>query len=448
MYDLIIIGGGIAGSMAAIAASRKGVQVLLIERNGFLGGALTASGVGPMMTFHAGDDQVIQGITDELVQRMAARGKSPGHILDSTGYTYTVTPFEAESMKVELEAMILEAHGQILYYSTLASVEVEDGKIASVQVCNKAGLTTYQAQCYIDASGDGDLSKWAGVACHKGRAEDGVCQPMTTNIKMNHVDIDGLKTYMRHRPRKYGKKMPLIDKSPRLSVGGFSDLVEAAQAKGELEHNVKGSVLLFETDKPGEVILNCTRVIGCDPTDPVSLSQGEVAGRIEAQEFLRFLAKYMPGFEHAQLEFTGPSIGIRSSRQIVGHYTLQAQDLMEGKVFEDTIAHSGYPIDIHNPNGKGGESIHLPWGAYYNIPYRILTNPIIDNLITVGRCVSATFEAQAAIRVSPTAGAIGHAGGLAAWLYIEEQCDSTSEVSIERLQASLLEQKGFLNLER
>ena len=108
-YDVIIAGGGISGAAAAISAAREGVRVLLVEQYGFLGGMLTAGGVGPMMTFHAGKEQVVRGITDEVIQRLVKKGKSPGHIFDTTGYTYTVTPFDNEGMKQELEEMLLEA---------------------------------------------------------------------------------------------------------------------------------------------------------------------------------------------------------------------------------------------------------------------------------------------------------------------------------------------------
>lgn len=87
-YDVIIVGGGISGAVAAISVAREGVSVLIVEQYGFLGGMLTAGGVGPMMTFHAGKYQVVRGITDEVIQRLIIKGKSPGHIFDTTGYTH------------------------------------------------------------------------------------------------------------------------------------------------------------------------------------------------------------------------------------------------------------------------------------------------------------------------------------------------------------------------
>ena len=101
-YEVVIVGGGVAGTMAAVAASRHGARTLLVEETGQLGGSLTTCGTGPMMTFHAGDMQVIKGLGEELVSRLKYKGLSPGHTVDSTGYTYTVTPFDTEGMKREL----------------------------------------------------------------------------------------------------------------------------------------------------------------------------------------------------------------------------------------------------------------------------------------------------------------------------------------------------------
>jgi flavin-dependent dehydrogenase len=124
-FDVIVVGGGISGAMAGIGAARAGAKTLVVEQYGFLGGMLTAAGVGPMMTFHAGDEQVIRGTTGELIDRLKEKGQSPGHIFDTTGYTYSVTPFDVEGMKRELELMLTEAGGEVLYHAMLASVDFE-----------------------------------------------------------------------------------------------------------------------------------------------------------------------------------------------------------------------------------------------------------------------------------------------------------------------------------
>ena len=210
-YDVVVAGGGISGAIAAIAAARLDARTIVIEQHGFLGGMLTASGVGPMMTFHAGDSQVIRGITGELVDRLKAKGLSPGHIVDSVGYTSTVTPFDIEGMKVELEQMLDEADGVALYHTFIPGVKMletdsGDRRISSLEICNKAGRSYFAGNVFIDATGDADIAAWSGVPCTKGRAADGKTQPMTMKIRLYNIDIEAVKQDIRNR----------IDKFPRL----------------------------------------------------------------------------------------------------------------------------------------------------------------------------------------------------------------------------------------
>ncbi|MDF2922461.1 MAG: glucose-inhibited division protein [Paenibacillaceae bacterium] len=454
VYDVVVVGGGISGTVGAIAAARNGSKVLVVEQYGFLGGNLTACGVGPMMTFHVEDKQVVKGITGELIDRMVANGKSPGHVFDTTGTTYTVTPFDAEGMKHELEMMLLESGGEVLYHTMLAGVSVQDGRITGIQVCNKAGLGTIAGKVYIDATGDADLSAWSGVECTMGRPQDGACQPMTMKMKMCNVDIERLKQFIRENPEefpRYGDDPAMIDNAPKLSTGGFVKTLKEAQQRGEVTFN-REEVLIFETNNPGEVIINTTRVQGHSSTDPWSLSLAEIEGRKQTRQIEKLLKGKAPGFEASFVEYTGPSIGVRSSRQIKGTYTVTLDDLMSCRKFDDVIAHGGYPIDIHPPAGedKEGEEDerrhrHLPWGSMYSIPYSSLVNPVIHNLITVGRSISATFEAQGALRLTPIAGAIGQAGGAAASIAARNGIPA-KDVQPGQLHPVLLEQGAYLDI--
>lgn len=448
MYDVIVVGGGISGAMAGIGAARAGAKTLVIEQYGFLGGMLTAAGVGPMMTFHAGEQQVVQGAPGELIERLKEKDQSPGHIFDSTGCTYTVTPFDVEGMKRELELMLTEAGGEPLYHAMLASVEAVDGEVKSITVCTKAGLMKLQAKVYVDATGDADLAYQAGVECTKGRESDGACQPMTMKMRVMNVDIQTVREYIKNNEEEFPHvegPVSQIDKAPRVSIGGFVKKVAEAKAAGDFSLK-RDSVLFFEANNEGEVIVNTTRIFGYDANDPWSLSQAEMEGRRQALEVDRFLKKYIPGFENSVLVYTGPQIGVRNSRQIKGCYTLTLADVHGRSTFPDTIAHTGYPVDIHSPDGLAFTETKRPeWGSFCNIPYRCLVNEQVTNMITVGRCISAEFMAQGAIRTTPTVGAIGHAGGIAAALAVRESTPAT-QVDTVQLQQQLREQGGFLSL--
>lgn len=415
-WDVVVLGGGVSGCMAAFAAGKQGVSTLLIERYGFLGGSLTNAGVGPMMTFHAGDRQVVTGLPQELVARMCAKGGCIGHIEDSTGYASSVTPFDAEVMKLVLDEMAAEYGVDVLFHATLVEVNKQDEAIRSVTVQTKAGVLELEGTVFIDASADAALSFAAGAQVRQGRDSDGLCQPMTANMKVIGVDIPRLKAEIRNHPENFNiKDLSAMDRSPRLSVAGFYREFDKAKEEGLL-HTQREDVLLFETVNPGEVIVNTTRVIKLDPVDPWDLSQAEIEGRRQAAELMAFFRKYCAGFANAVLVSTGVQIGVRESRRVVGEYVLTQEDLLESRHFEDTIALGGYPIDIHNPAGAKTETTHLKKGQYYYIPLGSIIVKNLQNLLVCGRCMSATHEAGAAIRVTPIAMGVGQAAGTVAGL--------------------------------
>lgn len=445
-YDVLVAGGGVSGCAAALAAARNGAKVLVLEQRGYLGGTLTGCGVGPMMTFHAGNKQVILGIMEELVEELVRRGQSPGHVPDTKQFTSTITPFDAEGLKLLLDEKLAEAGCTVLFHTFLGAVQTEGGSISGVTVCNKDGMRTLCARVYIDATGDGDLAAWAGAPMTKGRQEDGAAQPMTMTMKYCGVDTATLKGYVLAHPERFPKLAPyaeLFRQPIPVDLEGFD--AEFAQAKQAGELSIRReNVLMFATGRPGEYILNTTRILGHDATSAASLSDAEREGRRQCAELDHFLRQRMPGFAHAMLEYTGPSVGVRSSRQLVGRYTLTARDILTRRRFSDTIAHSAYPVDIHNPDGEGTTAVFLNEpGTYYAIPYDVMVCDQVSNLLVTGRCASATFEAQAAIRLTPSAGAMGQAAGVAAAM---AACGNghTGEVDVQELQRRLREQGAFV----
>jgi glycine/D-amino acid oxidase-like deaminating enzyme len=418
-YDVLVMGGGVSGSVAAIAAARAGARVLLVEEHGFLGGSLTAMGVGPMMSFHnPNGEQVVRGIPDELIGRLQARGASLGHIPDTTTYCSTVTPFDSEELKIELEDMLTEAGGELLFHTQLAAAELAGSRIAAVVACNKAGLTAFRAQIFIDATGDADLAARAGVPFIHGRATDGLAQPMTMNLKLANVDTAAVRDYARSHPEDFlwwpvGQEEGLkrLDVSPRLSLAGFLSAWQSARERGEIDVP-RDQVLFFETPVPGVVIVNTSRIPGLNAADPFQLSRAEMIGRRQCSQIFRFLRVHAPGFAQAIRMDTAAKVGVRETRHVTGLYQITADDIMTSRAFADAIALGGYPIDIHAPSAETTTTTPLRPTARYQIPLRSLLLERPENLVVVGRCISATHEAAAAFRVTPIAMAIGHAGGV------------------------------------
>ncbi|MCI7805537.1 MAG: FAD-dependent oxidoreductase [Spirochaetales bacterium] len=439
-HDVVVVGGGIAGSLAAVAAARKGCSVIVIEETGQLGGSLTSSGTGPMMTFHAGEKQVIRGLGEELISRLREKGLSPGHTVDSTGYTYTVTPFDAEGMKRELELMILEAGGNILYHAVLCDVNVSEKLIGITVLCCSQRIDI-EGKVFIDATGDASLAMMAGVPVEVGRSSDGKNQPMTMNFRLSGVDIQLIRRLMDENVSIFPFLAPhekgLERKAVRLSCSGFQDIMKRGIESGELDID-RDIVLFFEDNNPGEVIVNMTRISELSPVDPLEFSQAETEGRRQVWLMYSFLKNNIPGFRNSLLLSSGPRVGVRSSRRIRGVYSITARDMIDETKFDDGIACCGYPIDIHSADGAATDSTFLRWGGYYSIPYRCLINDRVSNIMAAGRDVSSTFEANASLRVSPCCTALGQAAGTAAALAVKNSV-SPLNVPIPELRRILSE---------
>ncbi|MBW4845601.1 MAG: FAD-dependent oxidoreductase [Lachnospiraceae bacterium] len=443
-YDVVIIGGGPAGTVAAIASARCGAKTLLVEQNGYLGGMLTMAGTGPQMTFHAGSTQVVQGIAEEIVARLVKEGFSPGHMEDFVGYASSVTPFDAEGMKLILETMVKEAGADLLYHTVYTGCEWEDRKIRKVRLYGKQGFFDVSASVFIDASADADLATHAGIGSVYGREEDHLAQPMTMNIKVSNVNRDKMIEYIKNNSGDMLETIPFerLQLIPRSGMQGAYSIIRMAKEKGEFPID-RDMVLCFETNNPGEYILNMSRIIKKSALDSFDLTEAEIEGRKQAHAIVAFMRNYIPGFEHAVIVTTGPHIGIRESRKINGAYRLTASDLLENKMFEDAIAMGGYPIDIHSPDGGTMEHHYLKKGSWYSIPYRCLYTNELDNLLVAGRCISATHEACAAVRVTPILMAISEGAGTAAAI-AAKQGIGVAAIDVAQLQNLLKDHGAFL----
>jgi len=409
-HDVIVAGGGTAGIAAAVAAARNGADTILIERYGFLGGTMTAGLVNPFMTFHAGKEQIIKGIFQEIIDRLK----------DTGGYDEKTKAFDSEIMKLVLDQMIKEADVKLLLHTYITDALVtKENIIKGIEAYNKSGRQVVLGKVIIDATGDGDVAVMAGAPYEKGREEDGLTQPMTLNFRMGGVDVE---------------RMPSREK--------INKLFEEAKAKGEIKIP-RENVLYFPTTRRGEIHFNTTRIVKVDGTKADDLTYAEIEGRRQMAELIKFLKEKVPGFENAYLLMSAVQVGVRETRRIIGEYVLTGEDVIKARKFSDVIARGSYPIDIHSPTGEGTVIKKLPPGESYDIPYRCIVPKKVENLLIAGRCISCTHEAQAAIRVIPIVVAIGQAAGTAAALAAKLHA-SRREMNVPLLQEALKKQGGIL----
>ncbi|HEV3089762.1 MAG TPA: FAD-dependent oxidoreductase [Candidatus Elarobacter sp.] len=434
-YDVLVIGGGNAGCAAALAAARSGTRVLLVERYGFLGGTATASMVGPWMTFHSGEDRIVGGIAQEMVERLVVRGGSPGHLHDASDYVPTITPFDPEIHKALLFEMMRESNVKLLLHAWFLDAVMDETRVAGARFATVGGIREVRAQRTIDATADAYVAASAGVPTQQGDAR-GRVQPASLMFRLSHVDLTLLSAYVRAHPDQMRSSLKTHERTPDAltAVAGLYELWDAARERGAV--NVpRELVSFFATPYADEVTVNMTRVVGVDPLDPDDLTRAEVEARAQVMQLFDFFRKDVPGFANSRIAATATQIGIRESRRIVGEYTLTADDVLHARTFDDAVARSAYPIDIHNPSGSGTTTHRLPAGASYEIPYRCLVPKGPDDLLVAGRCISTTHEALASTRLTPTVMTLGQAAGTAAALSFQH------DVSPRGLDAALLRER-------
>lgn len=440
--DVVVCGGGPAGINAALAAGRSGAKTLLIERYGFLGGMSTIALVYPWMTFHTQEGkQVIGGIAQEIVDRLKAEGASPGHVRDTVGFVNTITPYDPEVYKILIYDMLREAGVSVLLHSFMDEVHTKEGRITSIELTTKSGRFTVEGSQFIDTTGDADLAYLSGAPCLQGRDKDKLTQPMTMKFRMRGVDLDRVKQYMLDHPEEFYRKTP-FDELKDLPLSGVLGFYKHWK-EADLPIN-RDQVLFFTGPGTDEVLVNTTRVQGLNPTDVSDLTEAEVLGRKQVRMVADFMRRTLPGFEQASLSSVGAQIGIRESRRIDGQYALQVEDVIEGKRLEDCIARSGYPIDIHDPSGKGVTAAWVQGDGAYDIPYRCLLPKKINNLLVAGRCISTTHETLATTRLTPSCMATGQAAGTAAGL-AWKQGIAPIDVNINELQEALRQGGALLH---
>ncbi len=432
-YDVLVAGGGVAGVAAAVSSARLGAKTLLVERYGFLGGSATAGLVNPFMSSSTSTGEpLVGGFFSEICDRVREMGGLHGRSFDS------------EAMKFAAQEILLESGASLLLHTWITGARVRDSVVFGVEALTKGGSKDIDARVVVDATGDGDVAAMAGASFEIGSQAHGMTQAMTLMFTIGGVDLRKALTYAKDHPDQMRFPKPSTDKAVEqllqsaVGVAGYYKEVEEARSKGEFPLP-QDMVFFIALPRPGEVVVNTTHVGGVCGIDSEDLTSAEVTGRRQAMALMRFFRKYVPGFEDSYLLQTAAQVGVRETRRITGEYVFDSDAVADGQKFPDAVLQSAYPVDIHSPVGKGysredddKSPTAPPPGDWYEVPYRCLVPVQVDNLLVAGRCISATHEGQAAVRIMPNCMALGQAAGTAAALCV------TKDVTPRRLDVDLL----------
>jgi hypothetical protein len=252
---------------------------------------------------------------------------------------------------------------------------------------------------------------------------------MTLMFRMVQFERERFAGYVREHPDQWR------------GVSGLWKLVAEAAEAGELDLP-REDILFFATPHPHEVSVNSTRVTGVG-NDVWDLTRAEWLTRLQMRQIVRFLRKRVPGFERAYDAQSGVSVGVRETRRITGEYHLTGDDVVTAAKFDDAVARGSYPVDIHDPEGKGTILKRIPVNEAYDIPLRCLVPKDVDRLLVAGRCISGTHEAHSSYRVTPISMATGHAAGICAALAARSG-RSPRDVPYREVQRELLRQGASL----
>jgi hypothetical protein len=411
--EVVVLGSGSAGSMAAIAAARTGADTLLVERYGFLGGTSTMV-LDTFYGFYTPADngiRVVDGMPWEIVQRLYQYDmviERPSSYGAGQAVTYDPT-----TLKVVWEQAALSAGARLLLHTFCVDVLMEDGRITGLVVASKRGLGLIKGHIFVDSSGDADLVFRSGAPFEAAGSDGQPAQSLTTTFRLGGVSLERAKGI---------KHDELVRRMKAANVSGDYRLPRE-----------EGSV--HRTPQADVVATNMTRVAYVDGTDPVELTKAEVEGRKQALEYTRFLRERIPGYEQSYLMNFSTQIGIRETRRIWGEYRLTREDVLAARKFDDAVAQCGAPIeDHHAENSTRWE--YVPDGGTYDIPYRALLPQNVSNLLVAGRCLSADHDAHASVRSMGQCMAMGQAAGTAAALSAKAQV-APRELDIQALQNQL-----------
>ena len=440
--DVLVVGGGPSGIIAAQAAASDGLKVALIDNRSFVGGNMT---IGlPILGFLGQKgNQIIKGLPQKFIDRLKEVDAASEH--RPCPLHMSLTLVEPDAVKNVGLKVLEEAGVKVLLYVFSAGVVMDGDEIKGVIIESKSGREVILAKTVIDCTGDADVAYKAGVECEQGN-EHGGAQPPTLMFCMSGVDTEKLRMSIAEEPRTYLTDFIPADyfgQNNQFIVVGLRSVMEKARQAG-YDLPVERTILITGLRK-GEVWVNMSRINGVDGTDPESLTHGEIEGRKQVEEIQRYLKEFVPGFEESYFTKMAPFLGIRETRRIVGQYVMTAEDILSCRRFDDAIAVASYPLDIHHPEGGG---CTLTWcGDSYDIPYRSLVPAKIKNLLVAGRSISTTHEAMSAIRVMAPCMAMGEAAGRAAKIAVRKGI-YPSDIDVQELRAELQATGAYLGEEQ
>lgn len=372
--DVLIVGGGTAGTIAAIQAARVGAKTLLVERGSQLGGTTTTGGVAFPGLFHAWGKQIISGIGWELVFESV--------ILDGG----KLPDFSVEINNTTVRHWRHQVHVNQFIYSLLAEEKCEEAGVK---------IAYYEFPEAIKKTSEG----WEVTCVGFGTKRHIFCRQ-------------------------------IIDCTGGAEVAGMLELLRLRE-----EETQPGS-MLFKLDTannpgrangPGTGTLDAIYVHGANSANSRTVTTANLTGRKAILEKVRK--------EKKRLMHLQPEAAFRESYRIEGETIITVDDYTSGRVFDDAICYAFYPVDLHTREGVKPKP--LTKGTVPTIPLSALIPKGSSNILVAGRSVSSDRLANSGLRVQAPCMAMGQAAGVAAALAARGNT-TPHKVSLKEIKKTLV----------
>jgi len=423
--DVVVVGGGTSGFIAATAAARTGAKTILVERFGYLGGCTTAP-YNTMTGFFSDSNGhlIIRGLPFEFLERMKRDGQC---LLNSSNGGNQLWPVWTRKVAID---MVSEAGVDLFLHTWTSDVLKDHDVVKGIIVETKGGRAVIRGKTFVDASGDADVAALAGAPFEMTNVDD--LQQVSCDYLACGVNAGRVVEWARANRDKLTYQFGLDEEHKPSGVQPMLMLtIPNSETRGGWTPTVKLCIYREAVRIQGNVEVN--------PLDPKGLTYAEVEGLRGALAHLKYLQQTIPGFEDAFV--AAPShLGVRETRRITGDYVITIDDINGQARFKDVVALNCRALDYH----LKGTVFKLEWvKGHHDVPLRALLPQGTANVLVVGRSISCDHLAQASLRGAGTCMATGHAGGTTAALAAKAN-GRIRELDTDLIHKTLLAQGAIL----
>lgn len=403
-YDIVIVGGGTAGVSCAWNAAKRGLKTLIIEKNSFLGGSITSSLVIPAMK--TSENAINTDFFNALYYKLCSIDGAITYEDGNKGW------FHPELTKIALDILMQEVGVDVIFEEEILSISTEsiDGD-NSYTLYSKMLSTPIETKYLVDSTGDAKICEKMNCEFLENSRE---IQPKSLRFIMSGVNIKEFSNWiMDFDLDRNVTTCCSVDGKTYLSTAYTWDTNVKWALKPLFEQAIKDEVLT-EADSNYFQLFSVAGTIDSIAFNAPRLinNEGYAEARLSILRLSNFCKKYLPGFQNAQISSIANSMGVRVSRRVKGKYIYTYDDLICGKTFKNPVLISNYPIDVHSD--KKESSMLQKVYKEYQLPIESLMVKNYNNLFVIGRCISADFKSQGALRIIPSCFSMGE--GLAKYL--------------------------------